>query len=122
MLEVAKERKIQRIIPSEFGFDLQKVGKGVYPLFDTKINIKDKLIAMGFNWTCISTSWYLQMVTHRAQGFDIGNRRAILPGDGNVVFTLMDMDDVGKLTAEVLYDKRTFGEYLEVSNFLFSNK
>ncbi|EFQ25101.1 isoflavone reductase [Colletotrichum graminicola] len=105
--------KVRRFIPWQFGVDHDAIGRGSpQVLFDENIDVRDALRAQReVAWVIISTGLFMTFLFVKDFGVvDFEEKKLRALGGWDIEVTLTNPDDIGKMTAEVIYDPRGIPE------------
>ena len=75
--------------------------------------ILEYIKTLGLGWTWIDVGWWLQLALPYPAGF-VGH--PIIPqfdkviGSGDVPFAVSDLDDIGRIVAQIIQDERTLNK------------
>jgi len=118
LLEAVKQTgTIKRFIPSEFGVDLDRVGKGKFFVLDTKIAFGEKVAQTGIPYTIVSTSIFLTYLISPFMGIDVANAQVQVPGGvGDFKISTTHPDDIAAITARLLYDTRARNAHIQIAS------
>lgn len=113
--QAALDAEVSRYFPWQFGVDYDVIGLGSeQDLFDEQLGVRALLRGqqLGTDWTIISTGMFVSFLFE--PGFGIvdmkeGTARAL--GDWTTEVTVTAVDDIGKMTAEIVFlpDETTRG-------------
>ncbi|KAK1598938.1 isoflavone reductase [Colletotrichum navitas] len=105
--------KVRRFIPWQFGVDYDIIGRGSpQVLFDEMLDVRDALRAQReVAWVIIGTGLFMTFIFVEDFGVvDFEEKRLRALGGWDIEVTLTTPDDIGKMTAEVVYDPRGIPE------------
>ncbi|KAK2035034.1 isoflavone reductase [Colletotrichum zoysiae] len=111
--EAALLGKVRRFIPWQFGVDYDAIGRGSpQVLFDEQLDIRDALRAQKeVAWIIISTGLFMSFLFVKGFGVvDLEEKKLRALGGWDAELTLTSPDDIGRMTAEVVYDPRGIPE------------
>ena len=99
---------VSRYCPWQFGVDYDIIGRGsAQDLFDEQLEVRDLLRGQNrTEWIIISTGMFTSFLFEAAFGVvDVGNSTVRALGSLKNEITLTTAEDIGRLTAEILYDE-----------------
>ncbi|KAK2060119.1 isoflavone reductase [Colletotrichum caudatum] len=111
--EAALLGRVRRFVPWQFGVDYDAIGRGSpQALFDEQLDVRDALRAQEeVAWIIISAGLFMSFLFVGDFGVvDFEERRLRALGGWDVEVTLTSPDDIGRMTAEVVYDPRGIPE------------
>lgn len=131
--QAALKANVGWFIPWQFGVDYDSIGRGSsQPLFDEQLDVRDLLRGQkSVRWTIISTGIFTSFLFDKAFGVVLKNKEEQKEGEGEeregeggkVVVnalgkwenrvTMTTPDDIGRLTAEIIYDQTSTGSGVE---------
>ena len=97
---------VQRFVPWQFGVDYDVIGRGSpQDLFDEQLDVRDMLRAQqGTEWVIVSTGMFTSFLFEPAFGVvDLAANTVNALGSWDTAVTLTTADDIGALTAEILF-------------------
>lgn len=106
LAEAALAARVARYLPWQFGVDYDLIGRGSpQDLFDEQLDVRDLLRnQQETNWIIISTGMFTSFLFEPAFGVvDVSTRTVHALGSWDTEVTLTTPDDIGSLTAAVLY-------------------
>ena len=106
LAKAALEAKLKRYFPWQFGVDFDVIGRGSpQDLFDAQIDVRELLRAQGkTDWVVISTGMFTSFLFEPIFGVvDLEKNVVNALGSLDTEVTLTTPDDIGALTAEVVF-------------------
>jgi hypothetical protein len=97
---------IRRYVPWQFGADYDKIGRGsAQPVFDEQLDVRDLLRSQNkTHWVIISTGMITSFLFREDFGvISLSNKVVHALGDWNHALTLTSCEDIGALTAAILF-------------------
>ena len=97
---------VKRFVPWQFGVDYDAIGRGSpQDLFDEQLDVRDLLRAQqATEWVIVSTGMFTSFLFEPAFGVvDLAANRVNALGSLDTAVTLTTADDIGALTAEILF-------------------
>ncbi|CAB3881955.1 aromatic alcohol reductase [Achromobacter deleyi] len=97
---------VKRFVPWQFGVDYDAIGRGSpQDLFDEQLDVRDLLRAQqATEWIIVSTGMFTSFLFESAFGVvDLAANRVNALGSLDTAVTLTTADDIGALTAEILF-------------------
>jgi hypothetical protein len=108
LARAALAAQVQRYFPWQFGVDYDVIGRGsAQDLFDEQLDVRDLLRAQsGTEWVIVSTGMFTSFLFEPAFGVvDLARRTVHALGSWDNAVTVTTADDIGALTAEILFDE-----------------
>lgn len=99
---------IPRYFPWQFGVDFEIIGRGSpQDIFDSQLDVRELLQAQDqTEWVVISTGMFMNYLFEPGSGMvDLSTHTVNALGSLDTAVTLTTPEDIGVLTAEVLFDK-----------------
>ncbi|MEX0289437.1 MAG: aromatic alcohol reductase [Flavobacteriaceae bacterium] len=109
LARAAKEKGVERFIPSEFGIDPFIAEKGSCDLFDAKAMAQEQIKGTGIGFTPIYTNGFMEFWASglgELGAFSPPNRVKVF-GDGHMSAYMTALSDIGKYTAAIVEDPQT---------------
>ena len=97
---------VERYVPWQFGVDYDAIGRGsAQDLFDEQLDVRDLLRSQQrTKWIIISTGMFTSFLFEPSFGVvDLSNNTVHALGSWETAVTVTTPDDIGKVTAEVLF-------------------
>ncbi|KAJ3004448.1 hypothetical protein HKX48_001225 [Thoreauomyces humboldtii] len=106
LVEAAKIAGVKRFIPSEFGIDMDKVGRGgPVSVWDFKLDVQDAIKKAGLDYTFIEVGIFAEYIAPFA-GVDPATKTLTAPGSFDARISLSPLGDVGRQTADLVVSGR----------------
>jgi len=102
LIPAAKAAGVRRIVPSQFGADLDLMGRGT--VLDVKWKFAQEIKKEGLDYTIILTGIFPEMWLSPKLGFDYQNGKYYLFGKGDKKLPFIFTCDVAKFVPEILKD------------------
>ncbi len=102
----ALDAGVKRYVPWQFGVDYDVIGRGSpQDLFDEQLDVRDMLRAQqGTEWIIVSTGMFTSFLFEPSFGVvDLAANTVNALGSWDTAVTLTTADDIGALTAEILF-------------------
>lgn len=102
----ALDAGVKRYVPWQFGVDYDVIGRGSpQDLFDEQLDVRDMLRAQqGTEWVIVSTGMFTSFLFEPSFGVvDLAANTVNALGSWDTAVTLTTADDIGALTAEILF-------------------
>ncbi|MGB3764428.1 MAG: aromatic alcohol reductase [Ornithinimicrobium sp.] len=106
--EAALQARIRRYFPWQFGVDFEVIGRGSpQDIFDSQLDVRELLRAQDeTEWVIISTGMFMNYLFDAGSGMvDMANDTVNALGSLNTAVTVTTPEDIGALTAEILFDE-----------------
>ncbi|UNK40713.1 aromatic alcohol reductase (plasmid) [Shinella sp. H4-D48] len=106
LAKAALQARIPRYFPWQFGVDFEAIGRGSpQDIFDAQLDVRELLRAQTqTEWVIISTGMFMSYLFEPEFGVvDLKNSKVNALGSLDTAVTLTTPDDIGKLTAEVVF-------------------
>ncbi len=97
---------VKRFVPWQFGVDYDVIGRGSpQDLFDEQLDVRDLLRAQqATEWVIVSTGMFTSFLFEPSFGVvDLAANTVNALGSPDTAVTVTTADDIGKLTAEILF-------------------
>ncbi|MFP5518084.1 MAG: aromatic alcohol reductase [Alphaproteobacteria bacterium] len=110
LAKAALQARIPRYFPWQFGVDFDVIGRGSpQDIFDAQLDVRELLRAQsGTEWVIISTGMFMSYLFEPEFGVvDLENDAVHALGSLDTAVTLTTPDDIGALTAEVVFAEPT---------------
>jgi uncharacterized protein YbjT (DUF2867 family) len=123
LVEAAKKAGVKRIIPSEFGLDMGKLGRGgPVPPWDFKLDVQDAVKKSGLEYTLVESGLFGDYLSPFA-GIDTATKTLTAPGSFETRLTISPLADVGKQVADLIVSGRGRNEtvYLGTVNYSWND-
>lgn len=111
LTEAALAAGVPRYVPWQFGCDYDAIGRGSpQNLFDEQLDVRDLLRAQrNTEWIIVSTGMFTNFLFEPSFGVvDLSEPAAHALGSWDTEVTVTTADDIGALTAEILYFTTSF--------------
>ena len=102
----ALDADVKRFVPWQFGVDYDVIGRNSpQDLFDEQLDVRDMLRAQpNTEWVIVSTGMFTSFLFEPAFGVvDLAANTVNALGSWDTAVTLTTADDIGNLTAEILF-------------------
>lgn len=106
LAKAALQARVPRYFPWQFGVDFDVIGRGSpQDIFDAQLDVRELLRAQsGTEWVIISTGMFMSYLFEPEFGVvDLENDAVHALGSLDTAVTLTTPDDIGALTAEVVF-------------------
>ncbi len=106
LARAALQSGIPRYFPWQFGVDFEAIGRGSpQDIFDAQLDVRELLRSQDrTEWVIISTGMFMSYLFEPEFGVvDLGNSEVHALGSLDTAVTLTTPDDIGKLTAEIVF-------------------
>ncbi|KIM21338.1 hypothetical protein M408DRAFT_333535 [Serendipita vermifera MAFF 305830] len=123
IIDAAIEAGVKRIIPSEFGNDLQGPAGRAEVVFTPKHQVNDYLVEKSttgqIEFTVVATGPFFDWgITHQFLGFDIPNKKATIYSGGNARINTTNLDTIGAAVAAILANPSQYkNKFIRISDF-----
>jgi uncharacterized protein YbjT (DUF2867 family) len=84
------------------------------PLTRAKYRVEQELAASGIPYTVLAGNYFMEVWLSPALGFDYGNARAVVFGDGKQLMSWVSYEDVGKFAVRCAATPGAHGRILEI--------
>ena len=111
LAHAALESGVRRYFPWQFGVDYDVIGRGSpQPLFDEQLDVRDLLRGQDrTEWVIVSTGMFTSFLFEPDFAVvDLAGRRVNALGGWDTAVTVTTPDDIGRLTAEIVYRQPAF--------------
>lgn len=108
--KAALQSGIPRYFPWQFGVDFEAIGRGgPQDIFDAQLDVRELLRSQNeMEWVIISTGMFMSYLFEPEFGVvDLENDKVRALGSLDTAVTLTTPDDIGKLTAEIVFYEPT---------------
>lgn len=112
LAKAALQSGIPRYFPWQFGVDFEAIGRGgPQDIFDAQLDVRELLRAQDkTEWVIISTGMFMSYLFEPEFGVvDLENSAVYALGSLDTAVTLTTPDDIGVLTAEIVFFEPTIG-------------
>ena len=113
MIEAAKEAKVTRFYPCEFGTDNLKIKAGANVVVDLKLKIVEAVKAAGLEWTGIVNGLFMEWIYMMYVKKD--EKKLVFYGSKDVKLTLTPLEAIGEFTAESINNPISKNAYVYVT-------
>jgi hypothetical protein len=110
LARAALQSRIPRYFPWQFGVDFEAIGRGgPQDIFDAQLDVRELLRSQSkTEWVIISTGMFMSYLFEPEFGVvDLQNDTVNALGSYNTAVTLTTPDDIGALTAEIVFYEPT---------------
>lgn len=110
LAKAALQSGIPRYFPWQFGVDFEAIGRGSpQDIFDAQLDVRELLRSQSkMDWVIISTGMFMSYLFEPEFGVvDLKNSEVHALGSLDTAVTLTTPDDIGKLTAEIVFFEPT---------------
>lgn len=116
LIKAAKECKVGRFIPSDFGIDPKIAGEGSCILVDQKVTIQSAVKKSGLNFTFIHSNGFFEywLYSLGQVGLTAPPEEVEYYGDHSLKMALASVYDIARVTAATLDDPRTLNRELAI--------
>ena len=107
LIGAAKKASVKWFVPSEFGSDVEAIGRGSpLSLFDGKLDVREAIKASGLDYTYVESGVFSEYVLSPFLGVDVANKTLTVPITPSAVITTTALVDIGALTADAIVSGR----------------
>jgi hypothetical protein len=110
LAKAALQSGVQRYFPWQFGVDFEAIGRGgPQDIFDAQLDVRELLRSQSkTEWVIISTGMFMSYLFEPEFGVvDLENSAVHALGSLDTAVTLTTPDDIGRLTAEIVFFEPT---------------
>lgn len=109
LAKAAVQSGIPRYFPWQFGVDFEAIGRGgPQDIFDAQLDVRELLRSQSkTEWVIISTGMFMSYLLNQSSVSLIWKRAPSEPRDYDTAVTLTTPDDIGVLTAEIVFYEPT---------------
>lgn len=118
LARAALQSEVKRYVPWQFGVDYDVIGRGSpQDLFDEQLDVRQLLRAQSrLQWLIISTGMFTSFLFEPAFGVvDLAQNTVRALGSWNTAVTVTTPEDIGRLTAVILFDPERVNQVVYVT-------
>jgi len=118
LARAALQSEVKRYVPWQFGVDYDVIGRGSpQDLFDEQLDVRQLLRAQSrLQWLIISTGMFTSFLFEPAFGVvDLAQNTVRALGSWNTAVTVTTPEDIGRLTAVILFDPALVNQVVYVT-------
>ena len=112
MIEAAKEAKVTRFYPCEFGTDNRKVEPGANVVVDLKLKVVEAVKASGMEWTGMINGMYMEWILTTYVKKE--EKKIEIVGSKDVKLTFTPLKAIGEFVAESINNPISKNDYVTV--------
>jgi uncharacterized protein YbjT (DUF2867 family) len=110
ILEAARQAKVRRFVPDEFGTHTKCLDYGVGALFDAKKEFQEQVFASGLEWTLVFPGGIFDYFLPNLRLFE----RVTTFGNLHCTFPTHSIEDIGAISARAVTDQRTANKAVQI--------
>jgi uncharacterized protein YbjT (DUF2867 family) len=103
ILEAARQAKVSRFVPDEFGTHTKCLNYGISALFDAKKKFQEQVFASGLEWTLVFPGGIFDYFLPNLRLFE----KVTTFGNLHCTFPTHSIEDIGAISARAVTDLRT---------------
>eukprot|EP00050_Salpingoeca_kvevrii_P012870 m.25300 g.25300 ORF g.25300 m.25300 type:complete len:311 (+) comp4412_c0_seq1:2943-3875(+) len=111
-LAAARKLRVQRFVPSAFGFPTRCLENHHVPYYADLARVEDALASAGVPWTCVHCGGFYEDWLSPAYGCDIDARRLLVPVEPNMPVSMTSLHDVAAMLPLLLQDESTANKHI----------
>jgi len=113
LIKAAKEAKVKRFVPSEFGYSLTQMPE--YPFVQAKKDARKDLVALGLEHVFVVTGYFYE---YTAYAIDWEKGTISQGGDGSQEFYGTALADIGRLVPDIVTNPKAANREVILAGFI----
>ena len=117
LLDAAVIAGVKRFFPSEYGFDVEQVGRGSpVSVLDDKLTVKDAVVKSGIDYTLVASGSFGEFLVSPFFGVNVGAGTVVAPGSVDNRISYTSLADLGIIVAAAVLSAEASKKTIHISS------